>query len=181
MSKFKSMNYILVECEGCRAKTSVEPGTEFSKLNCNCKPEKPKLNDTEISKPVQQELDYGQLITVIGTFKNGDVEVCSNNDLSNTFRIPKETFECNFRELPRTTQGAELNKKVDTDETPINDADNKQENTLSLEDIKGKTAEEIAAAYSLEELRALGKAEGMRNVGQTGEAKLIGKLLKKAE
>ena len=177
------MNYILVECEGCRAKTSVEPGTEFSKLNCDCKPDKLKLNDTEISKPVQSELDYKSIliITVIGRFKDGDYEVCIANDLTETWRMPKDTFESTYEVVEIPLPAIKETPKGNTDETPTNDADNKQENTLSLEDIKGKTAEEIAEAYSLEELRILGKAEGMRNVGQTGEAKLIGKLLKKAE
>lgn len=180
MRKFKSINYIQVNCEGCGATTSVEPGTEFSKLNCNCKPEKPKLNDTEISKPVQQELDYikTQTVTVIGRFKDGDYEVCNGNDLSDTWRVPKDTFESTYAR-PKDTEA------VQTDETPTT-ITNGEESSVSkgggsLKDIKGLSVEDVKAKFTIDKLRTLAKSCKIRGYTNMGEDKLIGKLLKKAE
>jgi len=182
MGKFKSMNFMMVNCEGCGEKTTIEPGTEFSALNCNCKAEKPKLNDTEISKPVQQELDYvkTQTVTVIGRFKDGDYEVCNGNNLDDTWRVPKDTFESTYEIYAPKPKGT-------TDETPETATDDKKDCVskgsdplvITLEDIKSKTPNEIADTYDINVLRSLAKSVGMRNVGQTGEAKLIGKLLAK--
>lgn len=174
MGKFKSINYSRVVCEDCGEATIIEPGTEFSGLNCNCG-EKPKLDDTEISKPVQQELDYvkTQTVIVIGIFKNGDYEVCNNNDLNDTWRVPKNTFESTYEKL-ETPKG-------NINETPTTNADTKQEITLSLEDIKGRTPENITVMFSLEELRTLAKSCKIRGYTNMGKDKLIGKLLAKVE
>lgn len=94
-SRFMSINYSRVVCEGCGEESIIEPGTEFHGLNCSCKV-KAKKDDKEISTPVQDEKEYTHLVTVIGTFKDGDYEVCANNDLDNTYRVPKETFESEF-------------------------------------------------------------------------------------
>ena len=167
-SKFTSINYSRVVCGGCGAETTIEPGAIFSGLNCSCnvEAEKPKLDDTEISTPTQEELDYGQVITVIGTFKNGDVEVCSNNDLDNTFRLPKETFEANFKELPKTS-----NDEGSTTENGIV--------TLSIEDLKGLSLEDIKAKYTVDELRLLAKSLKVKGYSNMGEDKLIARLLEK--
>jgi hypothetical protein len=186
-SKFKSINYSRVVCEGCGIETVIEPGREFGGLNCSCN-DKPKLNDKEISLPVMKELDYikTQTVTVIGRFENGDYEVCNSNDLDDTWRVPKNTFE--------STYEAMRIEEVNTDETPETDATNEQtdslskggnplENTvtLSLEALKGQTLDEIAAAYNMDELRTLAKAVGIKSSHNMREDNLIGKLLEKAE
>jgi len=208
MSKFKSINYSRVVCEDCGAVSEIEPGREFEGLNCTCDKEKhvfqvgdlskEKLKelmesldnnmgvivplyegaDTEISKPVQQELDYAktQTVTVIGRFENGDYEVCNSNDLSDTWRVPKDTFESTY--------------KVIEDETPTNSADNKQENALSednttysisLDDLKDLSIEDIKAKFNMDELRVLAKALNIRSASQMKEDKLVGKLLERIE
>jgi|LGVE01.1.fsa_nt_gb hypothetical protein len=94
MSEFRSENFGRIVCGGCGEATTIEPGQIYAGLNCTCG-EPIKGSDTEKSTPVQEELDYikTQTVIVIGMFKNGDYEVCNGNDLSDTWRVPKETFE----------------------------------------------------------------------------------------
>jgi hypothetical protein len=194
-SKFKSINYSRVVCEGCGIETVIEPGREFGGLNCSCN-DKPKLDDKEISLPVMKELDYikTQTVTVIGRFENGDYEVCNSNDLNDTWRVPKDTFESTYEAIDFAIVDAPKTEEVNTDETPKTDATNEQtdslskggdplENTvtLSLEALKGQTSDEIAAAYNMDELRTLAKAVGIKSSHNMREDNLIGKLLEKAE
>jgi len=179
MSRFKSMNYILVTCEGCGTVTSIEPGAEFGGLDCTCNT-KVKLNDTEISKPVQQEVDYikTQTVIVIGRFKDGDYEVCNGNNLDDTWRVPKATFESTYDEVktyetPETTTNSQ--------EGEISEGGDPLAITLSLEAFEGMTPEDIAATYNMDELRTLAKSLKIKGFSNMKEEKLIGKLLAKVD
>ena len=94
---YSTLNYNRFTCIGCYAETVIEPGQIFTgKMNCKCEVNKTvPLDDKELSTVVLEELDYvkTQTVTVIGKFDNGDYEVCNGNDLSDTWRVPKDTFE----------------------------------------------------------------------------------------
>lgn len=208
MGKFKSINYSRVVCEGCGKDTTIEPGTEFKGLNCSCgQVPDPKL-DIEISTPVQEELDYSksQTVTVIGMFKNGDYEVINSNDATDSWRVPKDTFESTYFEVLVDNSG------FDPEADKINNAFNRlqeleavnrnedeqleykelvtyleakvypeaKEVTLSLEDLKGKTLQEVKDTYNMNELSVLATACGIKRVSRMKEDTLIGKLLEKA-
>ena len=193
-SNFNSINYSRVVCEGCGSETTIEPGRGFSGLNCDCKDEAPQGLDTELSTPVQEELDYTktQTVTVIGTFENGDYEVCNGNDLSDTWRVPKDTFEATYEltkpldevqdnEAPETTADNEddsLSKGGD----PLSEVEHDGSTyTITLGDLTGLTVDEIKDKFNMDELRVLAKALKVRGASNMGEEKLIGKLLAKAE
>lgn len=165
---FKTINYTRFTCVECQRETVIEPSAIFDgKFNCDCKREV-KLDDTEISEPVKEEIDYvkTQTVTVIGVFLGGDYEVCNSNDLSDTWRVPKKTFEDTYKMLEDTvnySSAPELCLK------------------LSLLDLKGMTPEDIKAKYNMDELRALGKAVALRSYHNLNEDKLVARLLKKAE
>ncbi len=167
----------------------------------------------EISKPVLQELDYvkTQTVTVIGRFKDGDYEVINSNDATDSWRVPKDTFESTYKEVPVTytiADDADLSdiklepgavipvptNEVKDNETDETNAEYEQKDsiseesdprntvvTLSITDLEGKSLEEIKAAYNMDELRTLAKACQIRGASQMKEDKLIGKLLAKAE
>lgn len=97
---FSTINYTRLTCRSCSAVTVIEPGQTFDgKMNCTCKAVAPvKMDADEISVPVQEELDYmkSQTVTVIGRFKDGDYEVINSNDSTDSWRVPKDTFESTF-------------------------------------------------------------------------------------
>ena len=229
MSRFISENYSRAVCADCKEVTTITPGFVFSKLNCKCDNKEVVKNlDTEISKPVQEEKEYSHKITVIGTFKNGDYEVCANNDLDNTYRVPKATFESDFEEVttPELTtlnsDDIEIYKVIvvgilvngDYEVYAEKDADkvkyiidketferDYKENfadfepgvlvngdkglegtfSISLEDLKGKTEEEIKAKFTVDELRVLAKAVKIKGYTNMKEDNLVGKLLAKVK
>lgn len=185
MGKFKSINYSRVVCGDCGEVTVIEPGTEFAGLACRCEVQETLvLNDTEVSTPVQQELDYvkTQTVTVIGRFEDGDYEVCNSNNLDDTWRVPKDTFEGTFEVVTNdevqddedTTTNAQVDD-VSEESDPSNTV------TLSLSDLVGKTTKEVKETYNMDELRVLAKASKIRGATQMNEDKLVGKLLAKAE
>ena len=72
--------------------------------------------------------------------------------------------------------------EANTKETGVSEeSDPSNTVTLSLEDLKGKTADEVKEAYNMDELRVLAKASKIRGASQMNEDKLVGKLLAKAE
>ena len=162
MSKFKSMNYTRVVCEDCGIETTIEPGIVFEGLNCDC-----NVEESKQYKEIKVFTDGESNVEALGVFKNGDIEV-KHVDGTLSYRVPSNTFATNFEE-------------VQEDETTEEADDNKQEVTLSLEDLKGKTTEEIKDAYNMDELRVLAKAVKVRGASQMNEDKLVGKLLQKAE
>lgn len=169
MGKFKSINYSRVVCEDCGQETIIEPGMVFNGLNCKCKDEK---KSEELSTPFNEIKLYnkedGTTVELIGEFENGDVEV-QYEDGTKAYRIPKETFEADFTEVTEEDQNA--------DETETNP----KEVVLSLEMLQGKTAEEIAAEYTVDALRVLARSLKIRGSSQMNEDNLVVKLLEKAE
>lgn len=184
-SRFMSINYSRVVCEGCNEETIIEPGTEFHGLNCSCKIKAPKLDDKEISTPVTQELDYfnKQTIIVIGMFKDGDYEVCNGNDLSDTWRVPKVTFENTYVLVPDIPEGNTPDDEVTPLSKEILDAPEDGSRTANLvptlEDLKGKSVDEIKDAYTMDQLRILAKSVKIRGASNMGEQKLVERLLTK--
>ena len=156
------MNYTRVVCEDCGIATTIEPGIVFEGLNCDC-----NVEESKQYKEIKVFTDGENTVEALGVFKNGDIEV-KHVDGTLSYRVPATTFATNFEE-------------VQEDETTEDAEDNKQEVTLSLEDLKGKTAEEIKDAYNMDELRVLAKAAKVRGASQMNEDKLVGKLLTKAE
>ena len=171
MGKFKSINYSRVVCEDCGDETTIEPGVIFSGLNCKC--------NEELSTPFTEIIVYtdGESnVELLGVFDNGDVEV-KHTDGTLSYRVPKDTFENNFNEV---TEDEDT-----TDDTPL--ASTSEESnpsntvTLSLDDLVGKTADEVKEAYTMDELRVLAKASKIRGASQMNEDTLVKRLLVKAE
>lgn len=163
---FSTLNYNRFECNGCNEITVIEPGQIFTgEMNCKCKV-KEALDNTEVSTPVLDEVDYQSttVVTVIGVFKDGDYEVSMAKDLEKTYRVPKATFEADYELI----------------ETPAADVPDPVESvTLSLDMLEGKTLEQIKEEFNMDELRVLAKACKIRGAANTGEDKLIKKLLEK--
>lgn len=205
MSKFKSINYSRVVCEGCGQETTIEPGIEFGGMNCKCKDEPPKGLAEEISTPVLEELDYvkNQTVTVIGRFENGDYEVINSNDATDSWRVPKDTFESTY-EVVKVLTDADALADLNGDPRPDNPSDeaiklqeegtttednqepdtseesDSSKVTLSLEDLKGKTSEEIKDGYNMDELRTLAKEVKIKGYSNMRETKLVTRLLEAA-
>lgn len=97
--RFISPNFTRLKCLDCNAVTVINPSKVFYGLNCNC--------NIEVSSPIMEEKDYiaqdGKVVTSIGVFKNGDVEVCYQSDMTQTYRIPKATFKT-FKEAEPITE-----------------------------------------------------------------------------
>lgn len=171
MSNFKSMNYTRVVCEDCGAETSIEPGMVFEGLNCTC-----NVEESKQYKEIKVFTDGDSTVEALGVFKNGDIEV-KHVDGTLSYRVPATTFATQYNEVQEDEDT--------TDNTPLasTSEESNPSNTviLSLEDLKGKTAEEIKDAYNMDELRVLAKAVKIRGASQMNEDKLVGKLLTKAE
>ena len=169
MGKFKSINYSRVVCEDCGQETIIEPGMVFSGLNCKCE-DKKKEKAEELATPFNEIKLYtkedGTTVELMGEFENGDVEV-QYEDGTKAYRIPKETFEAEFTEVTEEDQ--------DEEETETNP----EEVVLSLEMLQGKTAEEIAAEFTVDALKVLARSLKIRGASQMNEDKLVEKLLEK--
>lgn len=152
MSEFMSMNYTRIVCNKCGAETTIEPGRVFKQLECKCK--------TETAEQVKEIKEYtkedGTVVELIGVFKNGDVEI-KYPDGSMSYRMSKGDFDAQFKE----------------------DEEDTEEVTLSLDDLVGKTNEEIAAEFTVDALKVLARAQKIRGASQMNEEKLIEKLVEK--
>lgn len=176
MSKFVSINYTRVTCKDCGAATVIEPGRIITGLNCNCEDETQELSDQY--KEIKVFTDGENTVEALGVFKNGDIEV-KHVDGTQSYRVPATTFAKQYNEVQdEITEEDEANTK----ETGVSEeSDPSNTVTLSLEDLKGKTADEVKEAYNMDELRVLAKASKIRGASQMNEDKLVGKLLAKAE
>ena len=152
MSEFVSINYTRIVCNKCGAETTIEPGRVFKELNCKCK--------TETAEQVKEIKEYtkedGTVVELIGVFKNGDVEI-KYPDGSMSYRMSKGDFDAQFKET-----------EMDNEEV-----------TLSLDDLVGKTNEEIAAEFTVDALKVLARSLKIRGASQMNEEKLIEKLVEK--
>lgn len=152
MSEFVSMNYTRIVCNKCGAETTIEPGRVFKQLECKCK--------TETAEQVKEIKEYtkedGTVVEIIGIFKNGDVEI-KYPDGSMSYRMSKGDFDAQFKEA-----------EMDNEEV-----------TLSLDDLVGKTNEEIAAEFTVDALKVLARAQKIRGASQMNEEKLVEKLVEK--
>lgn len=155
MSEFMSINYTRIVCNKCGAETTIEPGRVFKELNCKCK--------TETAEQVKEIKEYtkedGTVVELIGVFKNGDVEI-KYPDGSMSYRMSKGDFDAQFTEI----------KEAEMDNEEV---------TLSLDDLVGKTNEEIAAEFTVDALKVLARAQKIRGASQMNEDKLIEKLVEK--
>lgn len=151
MGKFVSMNFTVIECKECGEKTTIEPGREFKQLNCKC--------NTEVSKQLKEikvatNRNDGAEVEVIGEFKNGDLEI-KRVDSNLSYRITLADFDTHFTY-----------------------ADN---DSLTLESLVDKSAEEIKAAYTVAELRTLARDLKIRGASQMNEDNLVNSLLEKCK
>ena len=151
MGKFVSMNFTGIECKECGEKTTIEPGREFKQLNCKC--------NTEVSKQLKEikvatNKGDGTEVEVIGEFKNGDLEI-KRVDSNLSYRITLDDFDTHF------TYG-------DND-------------SLTLESLVDKSAEEIKATYTVDELRTLARELKIRGASQMNEDNLVNSLLEKCK
>ena len=151
MGKFVSMNFTVIECKECGEKTTIEPGREFKQLNCKC--------NTEVSKQLKEikvatNKGDGTEVEVIGEFKNGDLEI-KRVDSNLSYRITLDDFDTHF------TYG-------DND-------------SLTLESLVDKSAEEIKATYTVDELRTLARDLKIRGASQMNEDNLVNSLLEKCK
>ena len=151
MGKFVSMNFTVIECKECGEKTTIEPGREFKQLNCKC--------NTEVSKQLKEikvatNKGDGTEVEVIGEFKNGDLEI-KRVDSNLSYRITLDDFDTHF------TYG-------DND-------------SLTLESLVDKSAEEIKATYTADELRTLARELKIRGASQMNEDNLVNSLLEKCK
>jgi hypothetical protein len=153
---------------------------EFSGLNCNCVKEDKELS--EQFKNILVYTDGEKEIELLGEFKNGDVEV-KYTDRPLSYRMARETFDSIYEEVEPVyliKENALSLQEMESLKTngaivPLPSI------TLSLENLKLMTVQEIKDTFNMNELRTLAKACGMRRVAQTNETKLVEKLLKKAE
>ena len=147
-----SINYTRIVCNKCGAETTIEPGRVFKELNCKCK--------NEVAEQVKEIKEYtkedGTVVECIGVFKNGDVEI-KYPDGSMSYRMSKGDFDAQFKE----------------------DEEDTEEVTLSLDDLVGKTNEEIAAEFTVDALKVLARAQKIRGASQMNEEKLVEKLVEK--
>ena len=151
MARFTSMNFTVIECKECGEKTTIEPGREFKQLDCKC--------NTELSKQLKEikvatNRNDGTEVEVIGAFKNGDLEI-KRVDSNLSYRITSADFDTHF------TYG-------DND-------------SLTLESLVDKSAEEIKATYTVDELRTLARDLKIRGASQMNEDNLVNSLLEKCK
>ncbi len=176
MSKFVSINYTRVTCKDCGAATVIEPGKIIEGLNCKCEDE--SQESAEQYTEIKLFTDGENTVEALGVFKNGDIEV-KYVDGTQSYRVPAKTFAEQYNEVQdEITEETEAN----TEETSVSEeSDPSNTVTLSLDDLKGKTADEVKDGYNMDELRVLAKAVKIRGASQMNEDKLVGKLLAKAE
>lgn len=165
------MNYTRVVCEDCGAETSIEPGIQFEGLNCDC-----NVEEAEQYNEIKEFTDGENTVEALGVFKNGDIEV-KHVDGTLSYRVPANTFATQYNEVQEDEDTTDNKPLASTSE----ESDPSNTVTLSLEDLKDKTADEIKDAYNMDELRVLAKAVKIRGASQMNEDKLVGKLLTKAE
>lgn len=91
-------------------------------------------------------------VEVIGEFKNGDLEI-KRVDSNLSYRITLDDFDTHFT---------------------FNDS-------LTLESLVDKSAEEIKAAYTVDELRTLARDLKIRGASQMNEDNLVNSLLEKCK
>ena len=152
MGKFVSMNFTVIECKECGEKTTIEPGREFKQLDCKC--------NTELSKQLKEikvatNKGDGTEVEVIGEFKNGDLEI-KRVDSNLSYRITLADFDTHFEYV-------------------------EEQGLLTLENLVDKTAEEIKAAYTVDQLRGLARDLKIRGASQMNEDNLVNSLLEKCE
>lgn len=152
MGKFVSMNFTVIECKECGEKTTIEPGREFKQLNCKC--------NTEVSKQLKEikvatNKGDGTEVEVIGEFKNGDLEI-KRVDSNLSYRITLSDFDTHFEYV-------------------------EEKGSLTLESLVDKSAEDIKAAYTVDELRTLARDLKIRGASQMNEDNLVNSLLEKCK
>ena len=157
MSEFVSINYTRVVCNKCGSETTIEPGRVFKELNCKCK--------TETAKQLKEIKEYskedGTVIEVVGEFSNGDLEI-KYPDGSLSYRISANDFTAQFKEIE--------DEEVKTNTDAV---------TLSINDLTGKTVDEIKDEFTVDTLRVLARSQKIRGAAQMNEDKLVEKLLEK--
>lgn len=152
MGKFTSMNFTVIECKECGEKTTIEPGREFKQLDCKC--------NTEVSKQLKEikvatNKGDGTEVEVIGEFKNGDLEI-KRVDSNLSYRITLADFDTHFEYV-------------------------EEQGLLTLENLVDKTAEEIKAAYTVDQRRGLARDLKIRGASQMNEDNLVNSLLEKCK
>lgn len=167
---FKSMNFTQITCEKCGVMTQIEPGIAFKGLDCVC-----DVEGSKQYKEIKVFTDGENTVEALGVFKNGDIEV-KHVDGTLSYRVPATTFANQYNEVQEDENTADNTQMAD-----VSEESDPSKVTLSLEDLKGKTPEEIKDGYNMDELRVLAKAVKIRGASQMNEDKLVGKLLTKAE
>ena len=113
--------------------------------------------NTEVSKQLKEikvatNNGDGTEVEVIGEFKNGDLEI-KRVDSNLSYRITLDDFDTHFT---------------------FNDS-------LTLESLVDKSAEEIKATYTVDELRTLARDLKIRGASQMNEDNLVNSLLEKCK
>ena len=113
--------------------------------------------NTEVSKQLKEikvatNKGDGTEVEVIGEFKNGDLEI-KRVDSNLSYRITLDDFDTHFT---------------------FNDS-------LTLESLVDKSAEEIKATYTVDELRTLARDLKIRGASQMNEDNLVNSLLEKCK
>ena len=113
--------------------------------------------NTEVSKQLKEikvatNKGDGTEVEVIGEFKNGDLEI-KRVDSNLSYRITLDDFDTHF-----TFNGS-----------------------LTLESLVDKSAEEIKATYTVDELRTLARDLKIRGASQMNEDNLVNSLLEKCK
>lgn len=113
--------------------------------------------NTEVSKQLKEikvatNKGDGTEVEVIGKFKNGDLEI-KRVDSNLSYRITLDDFDTHFEE----------------------------KGLLTLESLVDKTAEDIKAAYTVDELRTLARDLKIRGASQMNEDNLVNSLLEKCK
>ena len=113
--------------------------------------------NTEVSKQLKEikvatNKGDGTEVEVIGEFKNGDLEI-KRVDSNLSYRITLDDFDTHFT---------------------FNDS-------LTLESLVDKSAEEIKATYTADELRTLARDLKIRGASQMNEDNLVNSLLEKCK
>ena len=113
--------------------------------------------NTEVSKQLKEikvatNKGDGTEVEVIGEFKNGDLEI-KRVDSNLSYRITLDDFDTHFT---------------------FNDS-------LTLESLVDKSAEEIKATYAVDELRTLARDLKIRGASQMNEDNLVNSLLEKCK
>ena len=113
--------------------------------------------NTEVSKQLKEikvatNKGDGTEVEVIGEFKNGDLEI-KRVDSNLSYRITLDDFDTHFT---------------------FNES-------LTLESLVNKSAEEIKATYTVDELRTLARDLKIRGASQMNEDNLVNSLLEKCK